>query len=88
MPGEDIPRMYGVTCPNSTPDSFHTVRLGKATLPADATTAKLHKQVVENNELTGFSLCPVCNVDIPVVLDHVRFVDDSEAPPEHAANHF
>ena len=87
MPDETVPRMYGITCPNSSP-RVHAIRLGKECLPLNAPVSALQHAVARREGQIGSTECPVCSNGFTYSLEDVRFVDDSEWPPEHAAVHF
>jgi hypothetical protein len=85
MLGKDVARTYGVTCHNENP-RIHPARLGKMLLSADAPVSELQRKAsVEHGQIDS-TVCPVCGTGISFSLNQVRFVDDSEWPPEPAAD--
>jgi hypothetical protein len=82
MPDKDVARMYGVTCPNENPQ-IHPARLGKEILSPDAPVSELQRKARAAHGPVDSTVCPVCGTGISFSPDQVRFVDDSEWPPEH-----
>lgn len=75
-------RMYGVTCKNC----GSAVRLGKIWVPIGAQTSDLRDRLRGQYGSVNHDTCPVCNAVVQFSLHEIRFVADSEQPPEYAVN--
>ncbi len=74
--------MYGVTCRKC----GAAVRLGKIWLPIGAHISDLQDRLRAQYGLVNHDTCPVCNAAVQFSLDEIRFVADSEMPPEFVVN--
>lgn len=75
-------QMYGVTCKKC----GAAVRLGKIWLPIGAQTSDLRDRLHGLFGMVNLDTCPICNADVQFSLDEIRFVADSETPPEYVVN--
>lgn len=80
MSNEPIPRMYGITCPN-TKNGVHAIRLGKEPLVPNATIADLQSALAAKYAGPNPEVCDKCGANVEFLLDHLRFVDDTEERP-------
>lgn len=78
MDEPEVLRMFGITCPTC----GKAARLGKLWLPPNAQISDLRATLRALGGLVDHDVCPVCFVVNQVSLDDIKFVDDSEPPPE------
>lgn len=89
MKVDSVCRMYGVDCPAG---GGHVIRIGKVFVPPTATVEDLHLKIAEQKGVTVADLsraleqeqCEIHNQVVQFTADKVRFVDDSENPPNQS----